>query len=245
MSRILSDDVKREQYREKERLRYKKRKEEGTLKPISERSRRDQKKQRQLWKANSNHHYLKKKGKVDPPMLDTDTPTRQKQTRRKIAVANKAKLYRLTNRLRIELKKSTALLDKYKKRFNRTRQSVRGSPSPRKVVKNIIRSGKNAVSQQLLFGEVLKKQLKYNYAACSSINEKKQHTKVLAGNFLKKYKITYMANCFLSLHLYRRFMKRRAAISDRKIRSDCLASESGCVRMFLEDDIHTIRYEKV
>lgn len=61
---------------------------------------------------------------------------------------------------------------------------------------------------------------------------------MLAGRFLKKYKLRYMVNSFISVHMYKKFMRSRG-IHIQKKRSDCLDKETESVQTFLEEELHS------
>jgi len=104
----------------------------------------------------------------------------------------------------------------------------------------LIVSGENRIKQNLLFGAVLQKQLKKNYAACHSDKDKQMHAKVISGHFLKKYKLGFMANHFISAHLAKKYRDRKNVIYERQNKKDSLGDlhkENICA--FLEEDINS------
>jgi len=112
----------------------------------------------------------------------------------------------------------------------------KSSPSPRKIVKDVIRRGEREVKRRLLFGEVLRKQLKHNYAQ----RAKQMHAKVISGTILKKYKLGFMARGFVSKHLSRKYREHKVLEFEHKERKNAIgAKDKDAVHAFMEEDINS------
>ena len=167
-----------------ERNRYIKRKADGKIKPVAERSEREQRHQRKLWRANSKRSY-KKAAAVQ--QLESST-CHQAASGKKRAKANSAKLKRKCDRLQNELQTAKKLAEKWKKRYSRLQcNPAAGSPSPKTIVQRVVRSGNKVVKRKLLFAATVEKQLKHNVSACTSERERQLHAKVISGRFLNHY----------------------------------------------------------
>jgi len=157
--KISKDPELQKSYREKERNTYKKRKEEGRIKSITQMNKRQQGKQPKKWRMNSLKYLKIRKESMESQVViddavDTSASASEQLTlnvsmQRSIGY-KKARAYRVSlnrkcSRLEQELKKAKALHEKWKKKYNRVVLPGKGSPSPRKVVERVLRQGKNAI----------------------------------------------------------------------------------------------------
>jgi len=96
------------------------------------------------------------------------------------------------------------------------------------------------VKRRLLFGEVLRKQLKHNYASCSSQRAKQMHAKVISGTIVKKYKLGFMARGFVTKHLSRKYHEHKVLEFEQKERKNAIgAKDKDAVHAFMEEDINS------
>jgi len=66
------------------------------------------------------------------------------------------------------------------------------------------------------------------------------HAKVIGGRFLKKYKLGFMANSFVSSHLMRKYRERKTLNFERRKRKDALTGAHGdSICKFFEEDINS------
>ena len=129
--RINEDPERRRQYLLKEKVRNKKKKEAGLLKPITELSRRDQKAKRKYWRDAKNRERVRKKKLtvlLSPPTSPQNdhVPTvesRQNSQAKRIRKRNLAKCYRENKELKLKLAKEVKRAEMYKKRLSRLNAS--------------------------------------------------------------------------------------------------------------------------
>ena len=122
--------------------RYIKRKADGKIKPVAERSEREQRHQRKLWRANSKRSYKKRltiaREAAAVQQLESST-CHQAASGKKRAKANSAKLKRKCDRLQNELQTAKKLAEKWKKRYSRLQSNpAAGSLSPKTVVQRVV-----------------------------------------------------------------------------------------------------------
>ena len=242
-------------HRKKRRSEYKKRKDEGILKSVSQMSKHEQAKQPAKWRLNSKRLFDKKRlancaHDLNDNVVNTEVPTgdermksilcKQTEIRKKKARANRQKLERKCLKLTNEFQRSNILLKRWKKRYERAQKVDKGSPTPKKLVRNVLKCGKEEITRRLLFGEVLKKQSRQNYSSCSSAREKQVHAKVVSSWFLKKYKLGFVARRFISPFLQKKFRQRKSLAYERKNQSNALGVQVVTdVTTFLEEDINS------
>ena len=234
-------------FRAKERDAYRKRRAEGKLKSISDMKKRAQDRQRKMWRRNSKNYYERKKHQDIEDTQKGESHQKgechQKDSGRKRMKLHRARLYARCDSLRQKCMQSDALADKWKRRYYRLLRlgKGKGSPSPKKVVEAVVKSGPKTVKRRLLFSEVLQKQLRQNYELCLSQRAKQVHAKVISGSYLKKYKLGFMASRFVSSYLSKKYRTRKSALEyERKKGKNALsADDEENVRCFLEEDINS------
>jgi hypothetical protein len=197
-----------EKARAKESERYKRRKKEGKLKSIAEKSKRQQRQQRKNWRINAQTYRAKKKciAEEEQPQdlpscsyslglnnLVTSSIEKKEAGRKRVLNRRNAanrKIRILENALDAEKKKSA----KYKKRYQRLQETK--CLSPRKKVKHIMLKGPKSIKRQLLFNAALVDQLIHNSKLRKTNKEKFAFTKFVTGKILKKYRLTKLTRAF-------------------------------------------------
>jgi len=239
--RIKLDRDAHEKVKEYDLNRKKKAKDDGKLLPIGNRSRREQKSQRKIWRDSSSRYRKKQRtakesniGDVEMSASELRIAATKCRDRRKL----RAKHAREVKLLKEQLKRSETLAEKWKKRCNRSVISTKSSPTPRKIVKEIMTSGPKTVRRRLLFGEVLCSQLKKSNNAFSSIRQKQFLAKTLAaGKLWRRYKCGFMTAGFLRRHYLRKYSSTLSMDYDRRPRRNCLGERHRiAVSEFLEED---------
>ena len=231
-----------------ERNRYIKRKADGKIQPVAERSEREQRHQCKLWRANSKRSYKKRlaiaREAAAVQQLESST-CHQAASGKKRAKVNSAKLKRKCDSLQNELQTAKKLAEKWKKHYSRLESNpAAGSPSPKTVVQHVVRSGNKVVKRKLLFAATVEKQLKHNVSACTSERERQLHAKVISGrlmnHYLKKYNIGFMASKVISTHLRRKFCKQTSLQFEQMKRANSLNKvDTEAVTAFLEQDLNS------
>jgi len=246
--RIAMDPEAQKIYRAKEQDVYRKRKEDGKVKSVHDLNKAKQARQRRMWRLNSKRYYERKQQASQKQQAGDEIAitnhnkgvSHQRESGKKRARENRTKLYNRCSRLACKLQQSQALVDRWKKRYERLQSKTKGSPSPNKVVRDVMKRGKKDVKRRLLYGEVLQKQLKHNYASCSGQRAKQLHAKVISGTFLNKYKLGFMSRSIVSKHLNRKFREHKVLAYERRERASAIgASGKDDVVAFLEEDINS------
>ena len=227
---------------------YKKRKAEGKVKSIHDQNKKKQARQHNMWRINSKRYYERKrqaerKQQTDDESTNTKASkltSHQSESDKKRARVNRLKLSSECSRLARKVRQSQLLAERWKKKYQRLRNVPKSSPSPRKIVKDVIKRGEREVKRRLLFGEVLRKQLKHNYASCSSQRAKQMHAKVISGTIVKKYKLGFMARGFVTKHLSRKYHEHKVLEFEQKERKNAIgAKDKDAVHAFMEEDINS------
>lgn len=205
--RLKNDPQKKEEIKEKERQKYQKKKEKGTRKLVKDMSRREHKAVKKTWKEHCTKYRAKKKNlkeitntfirentpdSIDPPVecrapLRSSVAARKKEAKKKREKILKEKDHKIQ-----EYKQK---LEKYKKRLQRLKKKVinnnQNDETPNTKLTRLCDtpSTRKDVVKKALFGEVLNKQLKENYADLKTQKEKEIFGKVVSGKIVKKYKL--------------------------------------------------------
>lgn len=186
---IKSDSAKHEASKRAERARWFRRKSEGKIKSIDQLTPKEQREKRERGRAAWTAWYQKKKRQQEQEqLLSKQSLTGKARVQR----ANR-KCYKENSRLKNENASLRRELEKFKKREQRriSSEKKKKKDSPRKIVESMLKN-KPAVSskvrESLLFGEILKKQLRDMYTETSSLREKGVLSHILTGKILRKYR---------------------------------------------------------
>lgn len=215
-AKIYADENLHADFLHSQKLYYQKKKKEGKIVPISAKSQREQTLERRKWKVRQRNHRQKKKEEKEllanctPPVSPSElgvTSSRNDErssSGKKRARRFREKLKKENKILKERVQKYKRQAEKYRKRVERAKSKKYAnlSPSPNKVVKQIISKGKNEVRRSLTFAVCVTKQIKANYKSALP-KEKAAISKVIAGKILKKYRMTKGLKNVISLHRYR------------------------------------------
>lgn len=196
-------EEKLEEKRKYDRDRYETLKKEKKIKPISEMTSREQRKVRQKWKAQNKRkkeiraQVKLAKANTPPPSPQPGTsqaqdPSNQKKRGRKAVKKDRAKAYRTIDKQKEQIEKLEKKLRKYKKRLERENNKKTGSPSPRKLVRQVVGSQKVSpdIKKQLFVGFALKKQLESSAKGVVGSKIKSQMMRKVIGNKeIRKYRV--------------------------------------------------------
>ncbi|KAB0790095.1 hypothetical protein PPYR_15586 [Photinus pyralis] len=155
--RIKADAMMYQREKEKERERYQKRKLEGKLKPISERSKREQRKQRKMWRKNNHTYQAKKKlNKNNTEGLGDAQPSVSIKIKlgRKKVLSTRSKTSNLLLKERHLRKRQEKMTVKWKNKYFYLKNKVKNNEPP---------TPKKAVEKRLLREEIQEK-LRRNYS---------------------------------------------------------------------------------
>ncbi|XP_022819027.1 uncharacterized protein LOC111353248 [Spodoptera litura] len=245
-AKIKNDPQKREELREKERLKYLKKKEKGTRKLVENMTPREHRDAKKKWKQHCTKYRSKKKvlANITNSFIKENTPDSDVSASCQMEVAernnkNKEKMlrYKIKKKKDEEIKELKRKVLKYKKRLSRLKKSTNPKPTDtpntklQKMADNP-ESRKDLV-KKALFGEVLKQQIEDNFSEMKTVKEKRLLTKMVTGKIVDKYKLWRMKNT--GVISYKRIKKakighrleRRKKISDKCVRA---------VVNFYEDD---------
>jgi len=143
---------KHRKFRAKERAVYKKRKAEGKVKSIHDQNKKKQARQHNMWRINSKRYYERKrqaerKQQTDDESTNTKASkltSHQSESDKKRARVNRLKLSSECSRLARKVRQSQLLAERWKKKYQRLRNVPKSSPSPRKIVKDVIKRGERS-----------------------------------------------------------------------------------------------------
>lgn len=217
--RIKEDNSKYDQYIEKERQRYKERKEKGNIKAIHELPARAQRAERKKWRDRKRKQRSKQKQVDDlinntpphtPPGISSgsafpivlrDSSERRQKGRKKVK-RDRASAYRKIKVLEEDLKNHKRINERLRKRLYRQGKRQQESlDSPRKKTQEIVRNQKvNETTRRiLLFHNVLVAGLRRKFKSLKKEKHKKLFSKIVMCNMLKKYRLQAMAKHELEL----------------------------------------------
>lgn len=199
--RQREDPLKHDKYKQKERDRYKKRKETGDIRSIHQLTPREQRIKRRTWKFHANTKRKREKmikialsSRVTPPnspehMLEPNQRNEQNRTRgRKKKNLNRTKAYKEQFKLRVKLNKERRLRNKYKQRYYRLKKSCRPDDEVENEVDQIMASKKNTKCTLTLYC-LLTRNLRKRYSKSKPIEKRILKNLVFREAILRKYKI--------------------------------------------------------
>lgn len=225
--RLKNDPQKKEELKEKERQKYRKKKEKGKRKLVKDMSRREHKAVKKVWREHSSKYRAKKKVMKDitnnfarENTSDSEDPAEERQAplrssesalvkaRKKNA---KQKRERALKEKDLEIQGYKRKMEKYKKRLQRLEMKVNSSKNEETPNTKLTRmcdtpETRTDLVKKALFGEVLNKQLKENYAGLRTQKEKDIFGRVVSGAIVKKYKLWRVQNSAIS---YKRLQKSK------------------------------------
>lgn len=196
--------LENEEAKRKERERYHRRKAEGKIKLVAQMTAREKRLQQKKWREKSKKSYDLKKAQtrgVDYFEENAPPPTPSnalenvnlrdgrmssgKKRRRKTLSTLHSKIKALQSKLKMVENKR----DKYKMRLKRLEQK-QIQETPQKNVQKLLRGQRvsKIIKRKLLFGEVLKKQIKENYKSLKSPRDKQLVWNSLNGQVILKYR---------------------------------------------------------
>lgn len=216
---IKKDPERYQQEKEKERKRWLQRVKDGKVKSMCDMSSREKRIVRKRRRI-SMEKYLQKKEKINPfsiPVEDTNeasqniclsTPKKNCDGRnaagRKKLKAERARVYKHNQALKnVNLKLRQKIW-----RQEKQLQIIKSKQlTPRSKLNKELKGKKVSpiVKKKLLFGEVLKTQLKVNMSKFKSVKAKIVAHKLMAVNVIKKYKMLKQCTPFLSMQLLRKY----------------------------------------
>lgn len=219
MSQEAIDEKKR-----KDRERYKKKKEQGLLKNITNCTEREKRKKRSEWRQATARYREKKRAKAEienvmnsntPPLSDSEgellnVPSLLSRSRtmsgRKKVRRDRAKVYRKLRAAEGRIEKLRRDVDKYRKRLYRLTTPKTTKMSPLTKTKEMTKgcSLPNEVKKRLLFGQVLEEQLVENLNHLSNEKDKQVIKKAVSGDILRKYRLIGQAKRIISYKMNRK-----------------------------------------
>ncbi|CAH0561766.1 unnamed protein product [Brassicogethes aeneus] len=179
-----------EKLREKERIKYLKKKEKGQVKPVFHMNARELRQKRKQWKENSKVYRNKKAiAHQNLQRIIDDTPPPSpvsvvQQIREDVAARNRrqmrrrrAILYAKIANLEKKLKNAVKLSEKYKKRYLRMKTKKTDPESPGTKVDAFLKNVNvpESVKKKLLFGEALTRDLETSYKDLGKKHEKRKN----------------------------------------------------------------------
>lgn len=245
--KLKENITKIEKIKEYDRERKRKSKEEGKIKSIKDMSEREKRIQRKKWRLATNKHRLNlKRNDIilnTPPSspVNLEIQLRNSDNSRKVSAQKKNRKRRerdkrLIHKTQRALEKANRNAEKWRKRYKRLKEKQNlVSPSPKKIVERIIKSGPMGVRRNLLLGVSLCKQLKKNSEICSSQEVKKKLAENISGAVIKKEKLksTLESKKIVSTYYQRKACAEKNRM--RKKRTTHISHLGNVVSAFYED----------
>lgn len=227
-----------EKLREKERLKYLKKKEKGQVKPVIHMNARELRQKRKQWKENSKVYRNKKAiAHQNLQRIIDDTPPPSpvsvvQQIREDVAARNRrqmrrrrAILYAKIANLEKKLKNAVKLSEKYKKRYLRMKTKKTDPESPGSKVDALLKNVNvpESVKKKLLFGEALTRDLETSYKDLGKKHEKKKkYYEMLKLKSLQKYKLLHASKPFFKHDTFKRQKPRKISDKMMKVKDDVI-----------------------
>lgn len=249
--RLKNDLQKREEMKEKERQKYKKKMEKGTRKLVKDMSRREHKAAKKTWKEHCSKYRAKKKVMKDITnnFARENTPdsedTAEERLERLVTArkkSDKKKREQILKEKDLKIQEYKRKMEKYKKRLQRLGKKANNNskndetPNTKLTRMCDTPATRKEVVKRALFGEVLNKQLKENYADLKTQKEKDIFGKVVSGAIVKKYKLWRIQDSAIS---YKRLQKSEnlSLLPTKRTRLALISSEHlKIVQNFYEND---------
>lgn len=204
--RIKNDPDKYAQQRVKEREKYEKKKDLGTIKTVKQMTPREQRKARKIWrdKAKIRRRRLAlqniSNAPITPPCSDNEgpqpPPPPQNVNRRAQAAEQKSTRARKARNLKIrkqevEIAQLRSAIQRYKKQIQRIKKPVISSPNTKvnSLAKAVSAGDKETIKKKLLFSEVITQQLNENFSNLATDHERRVFRRVISGKIVKKYNV--------------------------------------------------------
>lgn len=260
--RIKNDPQKNEEMKEKERLKYHKKKEKGTRKLVKYMNPREHRAAKKKWKKHCAKYRSKKKAMAEITNMfvrentpnseieATDEPQRPRQSPIINAIAEKRR--RRAKKLQAETmkKKDKKIEDlrkklaKYKKRLLRMAKTKENNiietPFTKLQKMSDTAEGRQDLVKKAFFGEVLKEQLKDNYSTLKTRIDKNIFTKAISGSKVEKYKLWRNSSGMLSYKRVKKAKLNPSLVALKQTRKDKISKECiTSVQYFYEDDANS------
>lgn len=265
-NKIKADPVKHAEYLQKEKERWKKRREENKLPPlIKDMNQREQRSKRKQWRKEIKERREKKRQRdemiknasviISPPTSPTHSVeevhiTPEAKRGRKYVKRDRAKAYKKIKKLEEELIKKSREADKYRKRYERLVKKTSSNKSEQNKkysIRVILKESKlrGNLRKQLLLHCVVAEQIRRKMKAKKLLNaqEKRILSNVVSKKILKKYNLMSAANELLGITQKRlkfnSLKQNRDKYSRRKYKNALSERVKERVRLFLEEDINS------
>ncbi|CAH1998001.1 unnamed protein product [Acanthoscelides obtectus] len=259
LEKIKSDPVLLAEYKEKERVKYLRKKEKGQRKSIQDMTPREQRNIRKQWKKYSTNYRKKKTIRKDcenyvvqntPPTSENESSeenvdpepqinnnnnenSRQVEAKRRSRYQRKIRNKVLQEKCAIidDLKKK---LNTQQKKYNRLKQKIEKSKkllTPKSKIEQMAEDPNQSreLVKKALFGEVLQAQITENISKVQTHQEKSNFKQLLAGPTVEKYKL-WRQSC--SSILYNK-IRRKSFKNKDKTKKNLVVQ---MVHRFYEDD---------
>ncbi|KAL5015984.1 hypothetical protein ScPMuIL_005573 [Solemya velum] len=186
---------------------------------------REQRSQRKKWKKDKRSLRKRKaeeKNLLTPPMSPVSAPehlhpSRQLLASKKKVRREKAKCYKDNKLLQDKLKHLKSKADMYRKRWERTvvkhKSETSVGDTPRTKTRKLLKVfSTKTVRKTLLFHHALLEQIKHS---CKEKSKSKPMASILAGNILKKYRLTTLARNEVGIGNTRGSFEKKGSLSKR------------------------------
>ncbi len=234
------DPDRKRQQQEYERQAYARKKACGVVKPISELSRRDQKRQRKEWKIK------KREQRAQKALLETqeekvdNSPSHQAAIGKRRREKHRIMQHRKMQLIQQDLKNERRKVDKYKKRWMRLQMKYSSlQNTPRSKTKHLLKDSPNVsskVRKLLVFHHALTEQIREKYNETSSKRSKQLIARSVSGKVIKRYRFANTLKVSLGMSKKRVYnidnQHTNAAVYIRKPSVTCAVRLQGSVKKF-------------
>lgn len=247
--RIKNDPQKREELREKERLKYLKKKEKGTRKLVENMTSREHREAKKKWRKHCRKYRNKKKvlANITNSFMRENTPDSDASNSCRMSTSevpelvktkidrNKLLRHKIKKKKDEEIKALKKKVLKYKKRLSRLKMKENTKDTPNTKLQKMADTPecRKDLVKRALFGEVLKQQLQDNFSEMKTLKEKRLLTKIVSGKIVDKYKLWRMKNAGVITYKRIKMGKTSHQMARKKnISEECVKA----VVNFFEDD---------
>lgn len=160
----------------------------------------------------------------------------QKDSGKKRSRKHREEMKKKISELEIKVKKLETRCNKYKVRYSRLqKEELQGKDTPKKYVKRLVKGQlvSKTIKRKLLFGEVLKAQLRDNFTESKTLREKRNMINFISGKIVKKYRCQSLSLKSLTL---KRITRNGKDLQREMITKNRILGVMQKIREFLEKD---------
>ena len=236
------------EYLSKEKQRYRKRKANGEIPNIKQCTDREKRKLRRKWRNAKRklRKETKEKSILTPPPSPHSVDESQSDSRKRGRLRvkrDRAKAYKKISKLEKALDRKTKDAEKYRKRYERLKKKI--SNSPRSELTKTLKGHAlpNKVRRQLLFNNVVVKEIKEKMNNARSERKKQLISRIVCGKLVRHYKLMGLAK---TMNISYKRLRTNEVLGNnlvytRKTKKNTILNRNvqECIMEFLERDVNT------